>query len=193
MTGVPPIDAPSHVYYFQVGTGTWHGSFAFRVTSWSRLRAGRIGLRNTVLVAVMQLTQWVTGKSQLASTIVAKPSEGAFGEADNTVRLSKFGVTQYLLRESYVLDPDGTGVTVHAKEQFGPVPGILSRSFTYPAEIHEGGLSSTYHMPLLGDQWTATYHVAPGHDGLAGHLVCGWAIATEEVRRVATSPGPAAG
>jgi hypothetical protein len=192
MTSHPAADAPSHVYYFQVGTGTWHGSFAFRVTSWSRLRSGAIGWRNTLLVVVMQLSQWATGKSRLESTIIARPTAGAFGEADNTVRLSRFGVTQYLLRERYVLDPDGTRVTVHAKEQFGPVPGILSRSFSYPAEIHPGGMSSTYHMPLLGDQWTASYQVTPDHNGLSGHLVSGWATATEQVRRVTTDSGPAA-
>ncbi|ARZ72504.1 hypothetical protein SMD11_6928 [Streptomyces albireticuli] len=29
-------EAPSHVYYFAVGTGVWRGTFTFRVTSWRR-------------------------------------------------------------------------------------------------------------------------------------------------------------
>ncbi|MCU7820315.1 hypothetical protein [Kitasatospora sp. DSM 101779] len=182
------MEAPSHVYYFQVGTGVWHGHFTFRVTSWNRLRHSGIGPRNRLLVVAMQLSQWITGRSRLESTLRAKPSRGAFGEADNTVRLSRFGLTQYLLRERYVLDPDGTRVTVHAEERFGPLAGFLTRSFTYPAEIHEGGLSSTYHMPLLGDRWTATYHVAPERDRLSGQLRCPWAAATEEVRRTVAGP-----
>ncbi|MFC5149500.1 hypothetical protein [Streptomyces aureoversilis] len=82
--------APSHVYYFEVGTGVWRGTFTFRVTSWRRfLRARGIGAKNRLLVIAMGVTQWLTGASRLDSAIVAKPCEGAFGEADNTVRISK--------------------------------------------------------------------------------------------------------
>jgi hypothetical protein len=185
VTAETPADAPSHVYYFDVGTGVWRGKFTFRVTSWRRfLRAGDIGLMNRLLVVAMRLTQLLTGAARLDSTIVAKPHAGAFGEADNTVRLSKFGVSLYLLRERYVLDPDGSGVTVHAGERFGPFPGILTRTYTYPAEIRDAGLASTYHMPLLGTAWTATYHVGADRRSLAGELVCDWARATENARRV---------
>jgi hypothetical protein len=83
-----------------------------------------------------------------------------------------------------VLAPDGTGVTVVADERFGPVPGVMGRKFTYPAEIHPSGLGSTYHMPLLGSPWTATYTVGADRKSLAGELVCDWAQATESARRV---------
>lgn len=178
-------DAPSHVYYFDVGTGDWRGLFTFRVTSWRRLRRTRgVGLLNRALVVAMDLTQRLTGPSRLDSTIVASPSAGAFGVADNVVRVSKFGVTLYLLKERYVLAPDGRGVTVEANEQFSPVPAILTRKFTYPAEIHPSGLGSTYHMPLLGSPWTATYEVGADRQSLAGELVCDWAKATESARRI---------
>ncbi|MEU9378109.1 hypothetical protein AB0D94_30720 [Streptomyces sp. NPDC048255] len=178
-------DAPSHIYYFDVGAGDWQGEFTFRVTSWQRLRSARgIGLRNRALVVAMALTQRLTGASRLESTIVATPSAGAFGVADNVVRVSKFGVTLYLLKERYLLAPDGRGVTVEADEQFSPVPGILTRKFTYPAEIQPSGMGSTYHMPLLGSPWTATYQVGADRQSLAGELVCDWAKATENARRV---------
>ncbi|MEU1676752.1 hypothetical protein ABZ752_32645 [Streptomyces roseifaciens] len=176
--------APSHVYYFEVGAGAWRGTFTFRVTSWRRfLRAREIGAKNRLLVIALCVAQGLTGASRLDSTIVAKPREGDFGEADNTVRLSKFGVTLYLLQERYVLDPDGRKVIVHADEQFGPVPKVLARTFTYPAEIRETGMASTYHMPLLGTAWTATYQVAADRRALAGELVCDWAKATEKAAR----------
>ncbi|MFB7462881.1 hypothetical protein ACFCZ1_05135 [Streptomyces sp. NPDC056224] len=178
-------DAPSHIYYFDVGAGDWQGEFTFRVTSWRRLRTTRgIGLRNRALVIAMALTQRLTGASRLESTIIASPSAGAFGVADNVVRVSKFGVTLYLLKERYLLAPDGRGVTVEANEQFSPVPGILTRKFTYPAEIQPSGMGSTYHMPLLGSPWTATYRVGTDRQSLAGELVCDWAKATENARRV---------
>jgi hypothetical protein len=177
--------APSHVYYFSIGAGAWRGAFTFRVTSLPTLLASRIGLVNCSLAVVMDLVQRSTGQSRIDSTIVAKPDEGAFGVAENVVRISKFGLTLYLLRERYVLDPDGTGVTVEAAERFGPVSRLLSRTFTYPAKIYDGGMASTYYMPLLGSQWTATYRVAASRQQLSGALSCPWAEATETADRVA--------
>jgi hypothetical protein len=188
MTNIPSsaasAKAPSHVYYFVTGAGVWRGTFAFRVTSWRELRGRRIGLVNGSLVRAMHLTQRLIGKSRLDSIITAKPDEGAFGVAENVVKLSKLGLTLYLLRERYVLNRDGTRVTVEAVERFGPLPGVLTRSFTYPAEIRDGGEASTYHMPLLGDHWTATYHVGDGGRQLVGSLVCTWAAAAEDAWRL---------
>ncbi|MFK0256146.1 hypothetical protein [Streptomyces sp. NPDC090445] len=89
-------DAPSHIYSFDVGAGSWQGLFASRVTSWRHLRDARgAGVQNRALAAAMAVTQRLTGPSRLESTIVADPSAGAFGVADNAVRLSQFGVTLY--------------------------------------------------------------------------------------------------
>jgi hypothetical protein len=176
--------AASHFYYFSVGAGVWRGTFRFRVTSWRNLLRARVGLKNILLVGAMHATQLLTGASNLDSTIVPKPAEGTFGVAENTVVLAKFGITLYVLRERYVLDPDGVHVVVEAAERFGPMPGILTRSFTYPAEIRDGGMASTYYMPLLGSEWTATYRVQDSREALDGQLVCDWAVATERARKV---------
>jgi hypothetical protein len=179
-----PTSAPSHVYYFEIGAGTWRGTFTFRVTDWRRLLRGGIGVRNLVLVAAMAFTQRLTGRARLRSTIVPRPEEGRFGTALNRVRLSRFGITLYDLDERYELDPDGTGVWVHAAERFGPIPKVLTRSFTYPAQIRSGGMASIYYMPLLGTPWTATYEVSADRRTLSGTLTSAWAIATEDAVRV---------
>ncbi|MFE6833859.1 hypothetical protein ACFVFI_03305 [Streptomyces sp. NPDC057705] len=176
--------APNHVYYFDIGTGIWHGKATFRVTSWRRLVRSRIGLTNTLLVTAMHVVELLTGAPRQESTIVAKPNEGEFGVADNVVRISKFGVTLYLLEERYVLDSNGTGVVVKGNERLGPVPGLLTRTFTYSAEIRDEGMAATYSMPLLGALWTADYQVAADRQSLFAKLVCDWGAATEETRRV---------
>ncbi|MBM7808046.1 hypothetical protein JOD57_003883 [Geodermatophilus bullaregiensis] len=179
-----PTGAPSHVYYFEIGAGTWRGTFSFRVTDWRGLLRSGIGVRNLVLVAAMALTQRLTGRARLRSVIMPRPEEGPFGTALNRVRLSRLGITLYDLDERYELAPDGTGVSVHAAERFGPIPRILTRSFTYPALIRNGGMSSTYYMPLLGAPWTATYDVSADRRALSGTLTSAWAIATEDAVRV---------
>ncbi|MGH9199511.1 MAG: hypothetical protein ACRD1T_27745, partial [Acidimicrobiia bacterium] len=93
-------------------------------------------------------------------------------------------LTQYLLKEQYILDPDGSRVRVEAQERFGPLPHLLTRAFTYPAEIHSDGMTSTYHIPLLGSQWTANYTVSEDRSQLSGELVCSWAKAREAADRV---------
>lgn len=184
--GIPRhrTNAPNHVYYFDIGTGTWHGKATFRVTSWRRLMRSRIGLTNKLLVTSMHVIERLTGAPRQESTIVAKPNEGEFGQADNVVRISKFGVTLYLLEEQYVLDSNGTGVTVHGDERLGPVPGLLTRTLTYSAEIRDEGMAATYLMPLLGTPWTANYQVAADRQSIFAELVCDWGTATEETRRV---------
>ncbi|MBB4980844.1 MULTISPECIES: hypothetical protein [Streptomyces] len=176
--------APNHVYYFDIGTGTWHGKATFRVTSWRRLMRSRIGLPNKLLATAMHTIELLTGAPRQESTIVAKPDEGEFGQADNVVKISKFGVTLYLLEEQYVLDSNGTGVTVHGKERLGPVPGLLTRTFIYTAEIRDEGMAATYHMPLLATPWTGNYQVAADRQSIFAELLCDWGRVTEETRRI---------
>ena len=174
---------PSHIYYFEVGAGGWAGTFRFRVTGWREMLRARIGFKNLLLVAAMQATQTVTGESRLTSVVVPHPDEGESGVVDNAVRLSRFRIPLYDLHERYILSPDGQGVRVVAREHFGPIPRILSRSFEYPAQIRSDGLGSTYHMPLLGSPWTATYQVGTDRRSLAGELRCTWAEAHEQASR----------
>ncbi|MFF0748013.1 hypothetical protein [Streptomyces sp. NPDC004267] len=184
--GIPRhrTNAPNHVYYFDIGTGIWHGKATFRVTSWHRLRQSRIGLRNKLFATAMHTVELLTGAPRQSSTIVAKPDEGEFGVAHNVVRISKFGVTLYLLKEEYVLESDGTGVTVNGNEQLGPLPGLFARKFTYSAVIRDEGTAATYHMPLLGTPWVANYQVSADRQSLFAELVCDWGRATEETHRV---------
>ncbi|MCX5388763.1 hypothetical protein [Streptomyces sp. NBC_00094] len=184
--GIPRHHAnpPNHVYYFDIGTGIWQGKATFRVTSWRRLMRSRIGLTNKLLVTAMHIIERLTGAPRQDSTIVANPNEGEFGRADNVVRISKFGVTLYLLEEQYVLHSDGIGVTVNGDERLGPVPGLLTRTFTYSAEIRDEGMAATYSMPLLGAHWTADYQVTPDRQSIFAELVCDWGTATEETHRI---------
>jgi hypothetical protein len=173
----------SHVYYFDVGSGLWTGSFRFQVTSWRVMFRSRIGIKNALLVVLMHATQTLTGPSYLTSVVVLHRDEGPLGVVDNDVRLSRFGVQLYSLQERYELNEDGLRVRVVAHERFGPIPRILSRSFTYPAEIRSDGFGATYHMPLLGSPWTATYEVGADRRSLAGILRCNWAVAHENATR----------
>lgn len=184
--GIPRhrTNAPNHVYYFDIGTGTWHGKATFRVTSWRGLMRSRIGLTYKLLATAMHTVERLTGAPRQSSTIVPKPDEGEFGVADNVVRISKFGATLYLLKERYVLDSNGTGVVVHGNERLGPVPGLLTRTFDYSAEIRDEGMAATYQMPLLGAPWVANYQVAADRQSLFAELLCDWGRATEETRRV---------
>lgn len=178
-----PPQPPSHTYYFDVGSGSWAGTFTFAVTSWRELGRAGVGVKNLLLVAAMSLTQRIAGPSELTSVVVPQPEQGELGVVDNTVRLASFMVTLYDLHERYVLDADGVGVHVIAKERFGPVPGMLTRRFEYPAQIDPDGLGSTYHMPLLGSPWTATYQVGADRASLAGTLTCSWAEADEQATK----------
>ncbi|MFD7977414.1 hypothetical protein [Streptomyces sp. NPDC059071] len=184
--GVPRnrTSAPNHVYYFDIGTGTWQGKATFRITSWRRLLRSRIGVTHKLLAIAMHVVELLVGPARQHSVIVAKPDEGEFGQADNVLTISKFGVTLYLLDEQYVLESNGTGVTVRAKERLGPVPGLLTRRFTYSAEISDGGMAATYRMPLLGALWIANYRVSPDRQSLFAELLCDWGRATEETGRV---------
>ncbi len=173
----------SHVYYFEVGAGRWTGTFRFKVTSWREVRQAKIGIRNLLLVAALTLTLRVAGPSRLTSLVVPHLDEGECGVVDNAVALSSFGLTLYDLHERYVLDPDGRRVSVIARERFGPIPRVLTRTFEYPAEIRQDGLGSIYHMPLLGSPWTATYEVGVDRRSLAGTLRCSWAEAHEQAVR----------
>ena len=178
MTATPA----SHVYYFDVGAGSWAGTFTFKVTSWRKALAAGIGVKNLLFDAAMAGTQRVVGGSHLTSVVVPHPDEGVFGVVDNDVRLTNFTFGLYSIQERY-LALDDRNVRVVAHEHFGPVPGILTRTFEYPAEIRGCGLGSIYHMPLLGSPWTATYEIGPDQRSLAGTSRCNWAEASERATR----------
>jgi hypothetical protein len=176
--------ADNHTYYFAIGEGVWRGHFSFRLTDRDALKRSRIGLKNRLLVAGLSLTQRLFGDSRIDSEIVASPDEGDFGVARNVVRISRFRITLYLVRESYTLDRDGRGVTVNSKDRFGPIPFLFRGSNRYPAEIHTGGLTSTYYMPLLATDWTAKYEISPDRRNIAGVLRCAFCECTERMAKL---------
>lgn len=173
----------SQTYYFVIGKGRWQGSFSFRITSWRRFLGAKIGLKNHLLLLGLQTSQ-LLGKGRMTSILQAHPHEGPEGVAGNFVRISKLGVTLYLVKETYTLAADGSGVDVHAHERFGPVPFLLKNEKRYTAVIHAGGMSSTYYMPLLGSDWIAKYAVATDHEHLDGHLTCDYAEAEEVIHKL---------
>ncbi|MEA2408941.1 MAG: hypothetical protein QOE69_3060 [Thermoleophilaceae bacterium] len=184
MTGQPAPLADNQTYYFAVGQGVWRGRFSFQLTDREALKRSPIGLKHRLLAHGMSLVQRLMGDSRLDSRIWADPGEGDFGVARNVVRISRFRLTLYLLREQYTLDRDGTNVVVNARERFGPIPFLFRNRKEHPAEIHAGGLSSTYYMPLLGEDWTADYTVDPGQRDISGVLRCPWAHCTERMAKL---------
>jgi hypothetical protein len=116
--------ADNQAYYFFVGKGGWRGTFSFRVTDRRAFRGAPLTLRDRLLVHALEASHRALGASRIVSDIWAAPEEGVAG---NTVRISKLGVTLYLLRETYTLAANGSDVAVHAHERFGPIPFLLMR------------------------------------------------------------------
>lgn len=178
-----PMASNSEIYYFEIGKGEWTGEFGFGITDRSRFWNARIRLRNRFLALAMALVTKVFGRATFYSRIAAFPDRGAAGVASNFIRLSRFGITLFISNEDYVLHPDGSGVTVKAKERFGPIPFLFCEDVEYPATIHEGGMSSTYYLPMLDSQWVAKYQVRSDRNHVDGVLECDWGRAEETMDR----------
>jgi hypothetical protein len=185
MVTAPPPLLDSQTYYFQIGRGRWRGAFSFRIVDRAAFRAAPLTLKQRLLARGMALVHRLTGDSRIDSDVWARPEEGAAGIAGNTVRISRFGITLYLLRETYTLAENGSDVAVHAHERFGPVPFLLRNEKRHPAAIHADGMSSTYFIPLVGADWIASYTVHPDHANIDGVLTCPWARATETIHKLA--------
>lgn len=184
MATVDPTFSDSQAYYFAIGRGRWRGKFTFHITDRPAFRATSLGFKNRLLLIGMSAMHRVFPDSRIDSEIWAEPESGVAGVAGNTVRISHFGMTLYLLRETYALDANGSDVAVHAHERFGPIPFLLKNEKEHPAEIHADGMSSTYYIPLLGVDWVATYAVAEDRHHIDGRLLCAWAEATEVIHKL---------
>jgi hypothetical protein len=174
----------NHIYYFEVGKGEWTGDFSFRVTNWREFWRSKISLKNRFLTFAMAFTIKIFGRSALHSKITAFPEKGDAGVASNSYRLYRFGITLFISNEDYILDPDGSGVVVKAHERFGPIPFLFREYVEYPATIHAGGMSSTYHLPMLDSSWLATYQVHADRNRVDGVLECNWGRAEEILIRI---------
>ena len=177
----------SEIYYFEIGKGEWAGAFLFEVTDWNQFWKAKISLKHRLLTLAMALTTRLFKRANFHSRITASPDQGEAGIASNSIRLYRFGITLFISNEDYVLDRDGSGVTVKGQERFGPIPFLFREYVEYPATIHEGGMSSTYHLPMLDSQWIARYQVRPDRNGVNGVLECAWGRAEEIMNRIACS------
>lgn len=174
----------NHVYYFDTGVGYWTGTFDFRITAWRAFWADSLGVTNRALVLAMAFAIRLFGGARITSLLEGFPDERPNGVVTNEVRLTKFGMTLYLLRERYIIHPDGRGVTVSSRERFGPVPFLFRATKAHPAEILDNGSQAIYYMPLLGTDWVGRYHVRPDRDHIESVLTCSWGEATEVIDRV---------
>lgn len=174
----------NHTYYFDTGVGYWTGSFTFSVTDWPGFRETNIGLMNRFLVVSMALVMTVVGEARITSLLKGYPEKEPAGVVTNEVRITIWRITLYLLRERYVMHPDGRGVTVDSTERFGPIPFLFTENKAHPAEVIDGGKQAVYYMPLLGDDWVGRYQVTENGDRIESTLSCDWGEGTEVIDRV---------
>ena len=169
----------NQIYYFEVGRGNWHGRYSFVIRSWKGFRKSTMPLKYKILVLMMNMVNRVFGNSNIRSTITASPGMEISGIANNDYRVRKFGFTLFYSNEDYILDANGTDVVVRPRERFGPIPFLFRETDSYTARIHSLGMSSTYYIRLLGDDWIGNYQVAEGKRHVKGILDNGWATVVE--------------
>lgn len=174
----------NHVYYFETGVGYWTGTFDFRITGWRAFWADSLGVTNRALVLAMAFAMRLFGVANITSLLEGYPGERPAGMVTNEVRLTKFGMTLYILRERYIIHPDGRGVTVSSRERFGPIPFLFRTTKAHAAEVLDDGARAIYYMPLLGTDWVGRYHVRPDRNHIESVLTCSWGEATEVIDRV---------
>lgn len=174
----------NHRYYFDTGVGYWTGTFTFNITNWRAFRQDQIGLVNRALVLLMEFTMRWFDEARITSSLKGFPDEEPAGVVTNEVRITVWRITLYLLRERYVMHPDGCGVTVDSRERFGPIPFLFTTVKAHPAEVVDGGQRAIYYMPLLGTDWIGRYQVSDSGDRIESVLSCEWAEGTEVIERV---------
>jgi glycine/D-amino acid oxidase-like deaminating enzyme len=174
----------NQIYYFEIAQGTWQGQFEFSITDFHEFRRGVLSLANRVLALANHVINKVFGSSVITSSIHAFPQEGAAGISRSRVWVRKYGIVVYRMKGEYILDPDGTRVKVRIWEQFGPIPFLLRNTKKVVAEIGEAGMSSIYHMPLLGGTWVGRYTVSPDRNHLVAIYESAWGRAKETISRI---------
>ncbi len=178
-----PVEMRANIiYYFHIGAGEWMGIFRFAITSWSSFWSDRIGLKNHILALGMLIVIKLFGVGRISSRIEGFPERGEAGVATNIVRITKFGMTLYLLKEQYILHPNGRDVWVRSNERFGPIPFLFNNQKEHPAEILDSGMRSVYYIPLLGAEWTARYTVRDDRNHIESHMTCTWGEAQEIIQ-----------
>ncbi|MGH9723159.1 MAG: hypothetical protein ACRD8O_23350 [Bryobacteraceae bacterium] len=171
------------VYYFEIGLGIWRGEFRFQITSWRKFLHSGIGLKNSALAFGMYAIGKLLGSAGIFSRLEGFPNEGEAGAVSNEVRITRLGITLYLLQEKYLLHPDGRQVRVISNERFGPIPFLFNVSKDHPAEILESGMLAIYYIPLLGAEWVGRYTVQPDRNHIDAALTSPWGEAREVIHR----------
>jgi len=170
--------------YYDIGLGVWQGTFDFTVTEWKQLWSSDIGIKNKFLVVAMFLVTRVLGKGRIWSRLTQLPDLDGASVVGNEVRITKFGITLYVLNERYLLHGDCRQVTVQSRERFGPVPFLFNVSKEHPAEILDHGRRAIYYIPLLGADWIGDYRVSDNRNQIRSVLSCQWGEAVEAIERV---------
>jgi hypothetical protein len=180
-SGAPPAN---QVYYLKVGQGEWRGRFTFALTDWGAFRRDRIGLVNRFLALCFVATMRIAGWGAITSALRQVPDDGPAVRVRNHVRIHRFGVSLYVLDETYTLGADGSGVVVDARERFGPVPFLFRNRKHHTAQVFDGGMRAVYPLPLLGATWTAVYLVQADLRHIDSTLTSAWAEAHEQIGKV---------
>lgn len=174
----------NQVYYFEVGPGSWSGTFSFQMTSWRKLWSSSMTLKNKLLAGAMQVFQSIFGDASISSELTPYPDRGAFGVAHNTIRIHKSWFTLWRSEEEYTLHPDGHRVGVDARVSFGPIAFLLPEHDIYPATVIDGGMRNLYHIKLLGARFLGDYRVQPGRRQVHSTLTAEWATAHEILNKL---------
>lgn len=174
----------NQVYYVSVGVGDWDGRFTFALTDWEAFWRERIGLVDRFLSLWLIGTFKLIGWAGITSTLRRVDDAASATRVGNHVRIHRFGLTLYVLTETYRLDPNGRDVVVDASERFGPIPLLFRNRKRHTAEVLDGGMRAVYSLPLLGTSWTAVYHVRPDRRHVDSTMTGSWAEAHERIARL---------
>ncbi len=178
----------NQVYYLRIGVGEWGGRFTFRVTDWNAFRRDRVGAVDRFLCLWFVLVLTVVRWGAITSILRQVDDPGPETRVRNHVRIHRFGLSLYVLDETYTLDADGSGVAVDAHERFGPVPFLFRRDKQHTAVVLDRGMRAVYSLPLLGAWWTAVYQVLPDLEHIDSTLTTTWAEAHERISKLADPP-----
>lgn len=182
---LPEQEAPNRNYYFHIGAGDWSGHFTFRLTSFRAFLRERLSLKDRFLAFGLTVAMGLVRRARIDSALRSFPEQAANGIAYNLVKISALGITLYILRETYTMLADGTGVFIQSNRRFGPLPFLFNSKMRYNATVDEGGTHTVYYLPLLGTDWIGDHHVSQDQRALDSVLTCSWGHAEEHVRKIA--------
>ena len=175
--------SPNHIYYFTKVEGSWSGKLDLKIKSWSKMYGSSIGVKNKVLLNKLRLFQIIFGKPSINSTITTNPNEGKAGVAKVEFKIYKGWLKLATAKEEHILSPDGKGVTVDAKINYGLLSFLFNEHNVYPGVVYDGGKRVLYQMDLLGSKFNGNYTVNANDRQLNIIIENEWAQADEVLRK----------